>query len=157
MEIHAVRLFPYPPPDIPMPAFPELGLHLAGRPNRIGTQATIWRRETLLDLLRPGESIWEFEIYGNIRSDKYANVAGCWRPALPYVLGVGRGRWFRRALRRLARDGVHPDLGVRPAESALDDIKGYPRDVIAWLVRAVLPLRWRQRVQQVLNPRQYRY
>lgn len=157
MELHAVRLFPYPPPDIPMPAVPSLGLQAVGRPNRIGTQAAIWRRETLLDLLRPGESIWEFEIYGNIRSNKYANVAGCWQPALHYVLGVGRGRWFRGALRSLARDGVHPDLSIRPAESAFDEIRGYVRDALAWLARRLLPLRWRQRIQQVLNPNQYRY
>lgn len=157
MELHAVRLFPYPPPDIPIPAFPSLGLHVVGRPNRIGTQATIWRRESLLDLLRPGESIWEFEIYGNVRSNKYANVAGCWQPALHYVLGVGRGRWFRSALRTLARDGIHPDLSVRPAETALDEVKTRSLDALARSARALMPLRWRQRIQQVLNPRQYRY
>lgn len=157
LELHAVRLLPYPPPDMPMPALPSLGFQTIGAPNRIGTQATIWRRDTLLELLCPGESIWEFEIYGNVRSNKFANVAGCWQPALHYVLGVGRGRWFRHALRVLARDGVHPDLSVRPAETAIDEIKVRSVDALARLGRVLLPLRWRQRIQQVLNPRQYRY
>lgn len=34
-------------------------------------QAGIWNREILMDLLAPGESAWEFEIYGNFRSYLY--------------------------------------------------------------------------------------
>ena len=156
-NLQAVRLFPYPAPDVPMPALPMLGFQAHGSPNRIGTQATIWQRDALLDLLRPGESIWEFEIYGNIRSNKYAGIAGCWHPVLHYVLGVGRGKWFRSALRDLARDDIHPDLSLRPSETAAEEIMALTDQATAWILRLFLPLRWRQWIQQKINPGVYRY
>jgi hypothetical protein len=140
-----------------MPGVPLIGFQGLGQLNRTSTHATIWRRDSLLELIRPGESLWEFEINGSIRSNRFAGgVCGCWQPALHYVMAIGKGRWFRRALRSLARDGIRPDLKVRPAETGAEELKAGLLAFLGNALRAVMPLRWRQWLQFKLNPRTYR-
>jgi hypothetical protein len=157
-DLHAIRLYPEPPPAQAMPGVPLIGFQGQGQLNRTSTHATIWRRESLLELIRPGESLWEFEINGSIRSNRFAGgICGCWAPALHYVMAIGKGRWFRRALRDLARDGIRPDLAVRPAETVAGEWKACLIAVMGKTLRAVMPLRWRQRLQAKFNPRAYRH
>jgi hypothetical protein len=156
-DLHAVRLFPEPPPALAMPGVPVIGLQGQGQLNRTSTHATIWRRDSLLEMIRPGESLWEFELNGSIRSNRFAGgICGCWDPALHYVMAIGKGRWFRRALRSLARDGIYPNLAARPAETRLEEIKAGLLAFLANCLRAILPLYWRQRLQVKFNPRAYR-
>lgn len=157
-ELHAIRLFPDPAPAMAMPGVPVIGFQGPGQLNRTNTHATIWRRESLLEMIRPGESLWEFEINGSVRSNRFAGgICGCWQPALHYVMAIGKGRWFRRALRSLARDGIHPDLSVRPAQTGAEEIKAAIVAFLANSLRAVMPLHWRQRLQAKINPRAYRF
>jgi hypothetical protein len=156
-DLHAIRLFPDPPPALAMPGVPLIGFQGQGQPNRTSTHATIWRRESLLELIRPGESLWEFEINGSIRSNRFAGgICGCWRPALHYVMAIGKGRWFRRALRDLARDGIRPDLSVRSAETFAEELTAAFLAFAGNILRALMPLYWRQRLQVKFNPRAYR-
>lgn len=54
-------------------------------------QASIWRREALLDCLRPGETPWLAEIAGNTRLGRW-RVFGTWQwPAL-YMIAVNKGK-----------------------------------------------------------------
>ena len=156
-DLHAIRLFPEPPPAQAMPGVPLIGFQGLGQPNRTSTHATIWRRTSLLELIHPGESLWQFEINGSIRSNRFAGgICGCWQPALHYVMAIGKGRWFRRALRDLARDGIRPDLSVRPAQTFAEELKAALYAFAANALRAVMPLYWRQRLQIKINPRAYR-
>lgn len=156
-ELHAIRLFPDPPPMRAMPGVPLIGFQGEGQLNRTSTHATIWRRESLLAIIHPGESLWEFEINGSVRSNRFAGgICGCWAPAVHYVMAIGTGRWFRRALRSLARDGIHPDLAIRPAETAAEEFKARLLAFMGNALRAVMPLRWRQWLQFKINPRAYR-
>ncbi len=156
-ELHAIRLFPDPPPAIAMPGVPMIGFQNLGQLNRTNTHATIWRRDSLLALIRPGESLWEFEINGSVRSNRFSGgICGCWQPALHYVMAIGKGRWFRRALRSLARDGIYPDLSARPAETGVEELKAKVLAIASNVLRIILPLHWRQQLQLKLNPRAYR-
>ncbi len=156
-DLHAIRLFPEPPPALAMPGVPLIGFQGLGQLNRTSTHATIWRRESLLELIHPGESLWEFEVNGSVRSNRFAGgICGCWRPALHYVMAVGKGRWFRCALRNLARDGIRPDLSVRSAETLAEELKAALLAFVGNASRAVIPLYWRQRLQIKINPRAYK-
>jgi hypothetical protein len=156
-DLHAIRLFPDPPPAMAVPGVPVIGFQGPGQLNRTNTHATIWRRTSLLELIRPGESLWEFEINGSIRSNRFAGgICGCWKPVVHYVMAIGKGRWFRRALRSLAGDGIYPNLAVRPAETRLEEIKAATFAFIGGCLRAILSLHWRQRLQVKINPRAYR-
>jgi hypothetical protein len=158
LQLHAIRLNPDPPPDIPMPAILDLGFQGEGQPNRISMQATLWRRESLLQLIHPGESIWEFEIYGTLRSNRYpGGICGCWKSVIHYVMGLNRGRWFRRALRSLASDGIHPDTSSRAVETLIEELRDFLQLCVATAIRKLLPLRWRQWVHMKIDPNVYRY
>ena len=157
LDLHAIRLFPEPPPALAMPGVPLIGFQGEGQPNRTSTHATIWRRDSLIALIRPGESLWEFEINASIRSNRFAGgICGCWAPTLHYVMAIGKGRGFRRALRDLADDGIRPDLSVRPAETFAEELKAALLAFAANALRGVIPLYWRQRLQLRFNSRAYR-
>lgn len=156
-DLHAVRLFPDPPPVTGMPGVPQLGFQGQGQLNRTNTHATIWRRESLLEIIRPGESLWEFESNGSIRSNRFnGGICGCWKPAVHYVMAVGKGRWFRRGLRSLRRDGIFPDLTLRRAETRSEEIRAWLEASAGAVVRALLPLHRRQRLKMWVSPGAYR-
>jgi hypothetical protein len=95
-----VRLIPRPRPTNRISGESLIGESAVGSPYRLCTQAAIWNRRALIDLLRADESIWEFELNGNVRAS--ANPSGfysVWRPVLPYqgVFAhhvVEKGKWL---------------------------------------------------------------
>jgi hypothetical protein len=69
-------------------------------PYRLSMQASIWNRQALRALLRPGESIWQFEHDGNarIRATNHGFYS-VWKSVLPYegIFShhvVEKGRWL---------------------------------------------------------------
>jgi hypothetical protein len=137
------RLVPAPGPTARVPGARDFGEHLAGAPFRASLQAAFWRRRVLLDLLRPGESPWEFEERGSVRSAAIAAPFYASRRALvPYVDALRQGRWSRRGLRLCRREGLPVDLEARPRTSALGtlaEIRVHARRVAAG------PVYWRLR------------
>ncbi len=67
-------------------------------------------------------------------------------------MAIGKGRWFRRALRDLARDGIRPDLSVRSAETFAEELTAAFLAFAGNILRALMPLYWRQRLQVTLTP-----
>lgn len=62
---------------------------------RVSTQGSIWKKQTLLNLLKTNESIWEFEINGTQRSTVYENFFCVKKDVLTYWHHVvERGKWF---------------------------------------------------------------
>ena len=51
--------------------YPELHYRKKGFPYRISTQASLWRKDYLLKLLRAHETAWQFEVRANIRANFY--------------------------------------------------------------------------------------
>ncbi len=152
-DLNALRLYPDPLPSRGMSGQPNIGFQDMGQLNRTNTHATIWRREALLDLIRPGESLWEFEINASIRSNnKYpGSICGVWKPAIDYYMAIGKGKWFRSALRKLAKEGIFPNLSLRPAETPYTEVKSF---ILKWLgkpVRAILPLHVRQQLKRFFS------
>jgi hypothetical protein len=77
----------------------------------------IWKREVLLDLMHEGESAWDFERNSVSRSDKYPDFYGVYEEYLSYIHGVERGVWSRKAVEKIRRLGLEPDLARRPEMS----------------------------------------
>lgn len=62
---------------------------------RVSTQASIWKRTVLRDLVQAGESAWEFEVKGSYRSHSYKKFYCTWQSHIPYGHHVvERGKWF---------------------------------------------------------------
>ncbi len=69
----------------------------------------IWRRDVLLDLLRAGESAWDFEHNTLGRAEKYPDFYGVYDDYLPHIHAVERGLWTRAAAAAVRRLGVAVD------------------------------------------------
>lgn len=125
-EDHAaacVRLVPRPPPATRRNVQGRFSEIYTGESYRISTQAAVWRREYLLQLLRKDESIWDFEMRGTVRSSDLAgSVWSVDRPILPYegLLAhhvIEKGRWIPHE-RWILRLRGYPVTGrVRPSMS----------------------------------------
>lgn len=118
-EAGCLRLFPSPGPDTPCQDNKGVGEIAVGARYRISLQAAIWRKETLLELLREGESPWELEIKGSRRADDvevpFLSVSREDPWPLPYLCtAVVRGKWNREAVRYCREAGVQIDLTSRP-------------------------------------------
>ena len=118
-----LRLYPCPGPDLPCLDNPEVGEISKGADYRLSLQTAIWQKQTLLELLREGESAWELEINGTKRSNNldvpFMCVTG--DSPIPYFCtGVVRGKWVREAVELCEREGIEVDLTVRSVQTPID-------------------------------------
>jgi hypothetical protein len=148
-----LRLVRRPAPDLPIAGFPLIGRIKPGAPYRVSMQATIWRRQTLLDLLRAGETIWQFELAGSRRSDHMEDAFyGVWRSVLPYDHHVvERGKWFRQEARRFGRMGIGCDLSRRPVMTRWEMLRWASQKAPSLLLDC-LPWEQRQTLLRFLLP-----
>jgi hypothetical protein len=127
-----VRLYPAAGADVLCAGRNDIGENAKGQPYRICSQASLWEKHLLLELLRDGESIWQFEEMGSRRSNEIdrpflsvtrrVGVAGDTptidNAAISYFCtAIVRGEWLRDAVALCSLGGVVPDLSVRPLES----------------------------------------
>jgi len=135
MERHGlnyVRLLSKPLPDRDYEHDPRLGVLATDAEYRTSVQITFWRREVLRDLLRPGESVWQFELNGTERSRKYGDsfvsikqVDGDdYHHGIRYVCtAVNLGKWSTMARPYVEREGLTVDFSVLPSETRWDDFR----------------------------------
>lgn len=70
----------------PSEKYPDLVMFPKRRPYRITTQASLFRKDYLLQILRAHESAWKFEVYGSKRS--------AYLPQYPYIIANGSSTIF---------------------------------------------------------------
>jgi glycosyltransferase involved in cell wall biosynthesis len=134
-----LRLHPDPPPTIKIKGFPNLSEQHRLAPFRVSLQASIWNRRALLALVREGESPWEFELQGTLRSQAQPRGFYCTRKQeLPYRHVIEQGEWFWSAARHY-RQG-------HSSRRVMSRLKGARKAVILGLRRLrgrllMLPLR----------------
>lgn len=149
---HMMRLTNRPPPDAAVAGTDLFGLVAVGAPYRVSTQVTIWRRSTLLDLLRDGESIWQFELNGSRRSDALADGFFCtWRQLAPYGYHVvERGKWFRHEAARLAKQGVPCDFAARPVMTRAETLR-WRVSMLSGRAQSLIPWPQRERLKAAVK------
>jgi hypothetical protein len=114
-----VRLIPRPGPTDPVLGDSMIGACAPGSPYRLSTQAAIWNRQKLRRLIRPGESIWQFEREGNVRAG--AELEGFFaarKPVLPYAdfwahHVIEKGKWLPHERSHFGRMDVGCDFEAR--------------------------------------------
>lgn len=143
-----VSLNPVPGPD--MPYNNHVGIVSPGMLYRTATVMTIWKKTVLLDLLKPGENAWEFELYGTVRSDKYVEFYSTHRLLFPFVNGVIKGKWQRSALKRLQALGVPIQLEKRKIMTVWETIKLHSQFVRSGCLRLLSP-RYRRQVKDLVS------
>jgi hypothetical protein len=144
---NCLRMNPSPPADLPCNEMVGIASPLSLY--RTSTVMTLWRRSVLIDLLDPAENAWQFEILGGARSDRYDGFYAAHVPTFAFINTVARGKWSRRAIRRVRRLGVEPDLQPRGVTSAAAEWKGRLMEVRSFLLR-IVPSQYRRQVRQAL-------
>lgn len=108
--------------------------HFEKRPQngkyRFNCQAALWRRDKLLQYIRPHESPWEWEIYGSIRSRRYKESFYSAIEGEPYVFvydwfaggAVHRGKWTRGVSGLLNNYNIKIDYSTRGFETDANPI-----------------------------------
>jgi len=110
-------------PDLSCLDNPEVGEISKGAGYRLSLQAAVWDKQTLLELLREGESAWELEINGTERTNDlnvpFLCVTG--DSPIPYFCtGVTKGKWVREAVELCKKEGIEVDLTVRSVQTPVD-------------------------------------
>lgn len=113
---------------------------------RSSTVRSLWRKDVLLDLLRPEETIWQFEILGSVRTDRYPDFYATEETYLDCLHGVSRGKWFPRARKALVATGLPIKAQSRPSMSLFDQISQLGRDFRARALR-IVPVQHRRRIR----------
>ena len=90
---------------------------------RASTVMPIWKKSVLLDLLKEGESAWQFEIHGTVRADKYDKFYATWFNYLNICNTVIKGKWRRAAVREIQDKGISIDLDARQVMSFSETIR----------------------------------
>lgn len=152
LDGEVLRLVPRPKPDSPVRGYATLGRITPGAPYRVSTQAAIWKRETLLALMREGESIWEFELQGTVRSmERSEGFYGVWQPLLPYGHHVvERGKWFPWDAWRFGRMDIGCDFQRRGIMTVGETLQWTIRKTVA-MVLGLIPWKQRESVLRVLR------
>jgi hypothetical protein len=77
---------------------------------RASTVLSLWRKTVLDDLLKAGESAWDFEIHGTVRSDSYARFFAAHEDLFVVENGVIKGKWRNKAYKAIS--ALCPDLDL---------------------------------------------
>ena len=130
-----------------------LGRIREGSHYRTSTVLTLWRKEVLLALLKPGESAWQFELVGSARSDAYPRFYSTYADCFPVINCVIKGKWRPRAVRALAAQGLAVDLAARAAMTPREDLALKAKELRSRVFKLV-PMRYRRRIRYFFSRRQ---
>lgn len=83
-----------------------LGLVNPGILYRVSAVLSLWKKETLTSILQKGESAWQFEIEGSVRSDSHPFFTSTYRRVFCVLNSVIKGKWRRFALYRIKSFGI---------------------------------------------------
>lgn len=149
-----VRMSASPLPDKPLNDL--VGIASKGTIYRTSTVLSVWKREVLIDLLKCGETAWDFEIFGSVRSDKYENFYSTWKECFPVTNSVIKGKWQRFAVRNLQALDIEVDLARRPVMTHKETLLFFLKRQRSALLN-LLPARYRQSVKNALLRGRYNY
>lgn len=112
---------------------PQFGITRLNAPFRLNLQAGIWNRNDFIELIKDGESPWQFEINGSVRSrtmnkpflgitesSKKDILVG----PIPYLCtAITKGTWMREVVKLCQKENIPIDLSKRPLETRMQYLK----------------------------------
>jgi hypothetical protein len=106
-----IRLSGFPPPDAALTD--TVGTVAQHTIYRTATVLSVWRRQMLAELLRPGESAWDFETAGSVRSEAHEGFYSTRRNYISVMNAIIKGKWQRAALRKTESLCLGFEVGAR--------------------------------------------
>lgn len=130
-NVSCLRLFPSPPPDIFFNNTLNLGKINNDAAYRVSLQAALWKSDDLKNLICEGESGWDMEYNGTLRSVAKGLFLSVKKSVLNYLTqtGIVKGKWTVEAVKLCKKEGVKIDLSTRAVNykmnhlSTLDKIR----------------------------------
>jgi len=101
----------------------EMGPVPKGIKYRATIGISLWNKDVLIRLLSPGESAWQMECNGSLRSNSFDEPFYCLstnvrsNPPLSFVNAVIKGLWNRNVLPFLKKEGLGDCIPNRPIQS----------------------------------------
>jgi len=137
--------------------FNELvGIVSKGTIYRTSTVLSVWKKDILLDLLKMGETAWDFEIYSSLRSDIYDGFYATWGKYFSILNTVIKGKWQRSAIRKLSSIGIEIDLSMREVMTFEETIKYYFSRQRSKLLKFI-PSKYRRNLKDFILRGKYNY
>lgn len=137
-----------PRPDKKFNDLVVVGIVSPGSLYRASSVLSLWNKKTLLELLKPSESAWKFEIEGSVRSDKYDRFYATRKMAIKVINGVIKGKWQGSAIRKLNSLGASPDLLARQKMSLVEEIVFLSKRLRSSLLR-IFPNNFRRQIRKI--------
>ena len=138
--------------------FNELvGIVSKGTIYRTSTVLSVWKKDILLNLLKTGESAWDFEIYGSLRSDKYENYYSTWGKYFSFMNGVIKGKWRRSSVKMLKSLGIEIDLNKREIMNLKEAIYFYFYLRRSRMFEILVPPKYRRKFKKIILRGRYNY
>jgi hypothetical protein len=130
---------------------PWLGEIAKEAPYRAALQAALWRVDTLRELLRPGESAWDFEGFASWRSNSLPEgFYSVWDHMLDYYPVVTKGKWVQPGLAICRSEGLSVDRRARAVMNRGETLR-WRASVGASALIGHIPWRWRRKVGDTLR------
>lgn len=134
----------------------EIGIISRGAVYRTSVVLSLWKKEVLCSLLKPGENAWEFEHHGAVRSDKYDDFYSATSTIFPVINSIIKRVWERSAVRKLSRLGITIDISYRPVTSLTGEVLWKFR-LLRSMVFTAIPGKWRRSVKRFFQRDNYKY
>jgi hypothetical protein len=133
-----------------------VGIVSKGTIYRTSTILSVWKKNIILALLKPGETAWDFEIHGTVRSDEYDSFYSTYKEHFPIVNSVIKAKWHPRAIKKLRSLGEDVDLGRRKIMSASEVAKLSLKEKRSFLLN-LFPARYRRKLKDLALRGRYNY
>lgn len=111
-----IRLFPEPGPDLFFKNDLGLGKISLEASYRISLQAALWNKDTLGSIIKDGESGWDMELKGTLRSREIKRpFLSVKKPAIDYLpqTAIVKGKWVYGAVKLCRKEGIRVNFNKR--------------------------------------------
>lgn len=131
-----LRLVPVPGPDKNFKDYTDIGEISKNAAYSLSTQASIWNKSILHNIILPNETGWEFECNGSLRvketSEVFLGVKAHSKTVetgnYPYTYcctAVYKGKWMREAVELCKKENITIDKNKRKIESKFENYYRY--------------------------------
>ena len=115
---------------------------------RASTVMVVWKKQVLLDLLKSGESAWDFEVQGTVRADKYDDFYATWQNLFTIVNTVIKGKWRRDAAGEIQSLGIEIDLKARDLMTPKEAFS-FKGKLLRSRLLSFFPVRFRRKIRSL--------
>ncbi len=152
-DANYLRLSPTPKPD---KTYNDLvGIVSPGTIYRASTVLSVWKKNTLCQLLVRGESAWDFEVFGTVRSDNYNQFYSTHFSLIEVLNSVIKGKWQKSAIEFMQRSKITYS-GMRNVMSLSEAFK-FKLKIIRSKLLTLVPARYRRKVKEIFVNGKYNY